>query len=55
MLKDGNVIRDTTWAIKFVLLSLNHNLCLKAHSRQLPNTLATGYWSLPRHSVLLFC
>jgi hypothetical protein len=51
MLKDGNVIRDTTWAIKFVLLSLNHNVCLKAHSRQLPvahmkdlaiNTLATN-------------
>jgi hypothetical protein len=50
MLKDDGVIRDTTRATKFVLQSLDHNLRLKARSRQLlvactkdlANTLATG-------------
>ncbi|KIM78304.1 hypothetical protein PILCRDRAFT_595228 [Piloderma croceum F 1598] len=36
MLKDDGVTRDTTRAIKVVLLSLNRNLRLKARSRQLP-------------------
>ena len=36
MLKDDGVTRDTTRAIKVVLLSLDRNLRLKARSRQLP-------------------
>lgn len=35
MLKDDGVARDTTRAIKVVLLSLDRNLRLKARSRQL--------------------
>jgi hypothetical protein len=36
MLKDDGVGRDTTGAVKVVLLSLDRNLRLKARSRQLP-------------------
>jgi len=36
MLKDGGTTRDTTEAVKVVLLSLDRNLRLKARSRQLP-------------------
>ena len=36
MLKDNGLSRDTTGAVKFVLLSLDRNLQLKARLRQLP-------------------
>jgi len=36
MLKDDGISRDTTGAVKVVLLSLDRNLRLKARSRQLP-------------------
>jgi len=36
MLKDDGITRDTTGAVKVVLLSLDRNLRLKARSRQLP-------------------
>lgn len=36
MLKDDGIARDTTGAVKVVLLSLDRNLRLKARSRQLP-------------------